>query len=91
MPGMHRKPADIAEWTNARLGTLGSPRQSLLNALAVVYSKHFGKEATISRNHQSGAPGGPYVRFAGQVLVEFDIECSNETIASVAHGKILKK
>jgi hypothetical protein len=78
------KPADFARRAKALLGTSGSARQSLINALSVVYSKHFGRKAGISRN-QGGVPGGPYMRFAHQALVELKIECSDETIASALH------
>jgi hypothetical protein len=82
MPGMHGKPGDIAERTNTRLGTSGSALQWLANALLpAIYSKHFGREARISRNPE-GTAGGPYIRFAHQVLAELKIECSDETIAS---------
>jgi hypothetical protein len=82
MTGMHGKPGDIAERTNARLGKSGSALQWLTNALlTAIYSKHFAREAGISRN-LDGSLGGPYIRFARQVLAELKIECSDETIAS---------
>ena len=82
LPVMHAKAGDIAERTNKRLGTSGSALQWLANALLpAIYSQHFGKEARISRNLE-GTVGGPYIRFAHQVLVELKIECSDETIAS---------
>jgi len=82
MPGMHGKPGDIAERTNKRLGTSGSALQWLTNALLpAIYSKHFARKAGISRN-LDGSLGGPYIRFAHQVLAELKIECSDETIAS---------
>src|SRR5262249_6947819 len=81
MTGMHGKPAEIAERTKARLGTSGSALQWLTNTLLPeVYSKHFGKEAGRSRN-KSSTLGGPYMRFAQQALIEFEIKCSDETIA----------
>jgi hypothetical protein len=82
----HDKPADIAKRTKTHLGTLGSALQWLTGTLLPeVYSKHFGKKATISRDFSSHAPGGRYMRFANQVLVELKIECSDETIASALH------
>ena len=85
MTGRHSKPADIAERTKARLGISGSPLQSLTGMwLPAVYKNHFGKDAGISRN-QRGVPGGPYMRFARQVLVEFEVKCSDETVASALH------
>ena len=85
MTGPHGKPADIAARTKARLGISGSPLQSLTGMwLPAVYKTHFGKDAGISRN-QRGVPGGPYMRFAHQALVEFKIECSDETIAGALH------
>jgi hypothetical protein len=85
MTGMQGKPGDIAERTNKRLGTSGSPLQWLTNTLLPgVYSKHFGREAGVSRN-LDGTLGGPYIRFAHQVLAEAGIECSDETIAGALH------
>jgi hypothetical protein len=85
-PGMHSKPADIAERTKARLGASGSALQSLTSQwLPEVYSKHFGKGAGRSRNKDYGTLGGPYIRFVHLVLVEFKIECSDETVARVLH------
>ena len=85
MPGVHGKPADIAARTKARLGISSSPLQSLTGMwLPAVYKTHFGKDAGISRN-QRGVPGGPYMRFAHQALVEFEIECSDETVAGALH------
>jgi hypothetical protein len=84
MKVMQGKPSDHAERTNARLGRSGSALQWLINTLLrAVYSNHFGKKAGISRN--DGALGGPYMRFARQVLAELKIECSDETIASAVH------
>jgi hypothetical protein len=60
----------------------GSPLQWLTGALLpAVYSKHFRREAKISRS-LDGTLGGPYIRFARQVLAEAEIGCSDETIAS---------
>jgi hypothetical protein len=85
MTGMQGKPGDIAERTNTRLGTSGSALQWLTNTLLpAVYFKHFGREAGISRN-LDGTLGGPYIRFAHQVLAEAEIECSDETVASALH------
>jgi hypothetical protein len=90
IPGMHIKPAELAERIKARRGVSGSPLQWLIGTLLPdVYSKHFGRKAGISRN-QNGL-GGPYIRFTRQVLIEIEIDCSDEMIASVVHGKILKK
>ena len=86
MKGLHGKPADIVERTKAHLGISGSALQSLTSTwLPDVYLRHFGRKAGISRNPDGGAPDGPYVRFARQVLVEFKIQCSDETIARVLH------
>jgi hypothetical protein len=82
MTGVRGRPGDLAERTKAELGMSGSPVQWLTGALLPdVYLQHFGKEAGISRS-PDGILGGPYVRFAHQVLVEMKIECSDETIAS---------
>jgi hypothetical protein len=84
MKVMQGKPSDIAERTNAHLGRSGSALQWLINTLLrAVYSNHFRRKAGISRN--DGALGGPYMRFARQVLAELKIECSDETIASAVH------
>jgi hypothetical protein len=82
MSGIKAKSGDIAERTIARLGASGSALQWLANTLLPkVYSKHFGREAGISRN-SDGTLGGPYMRFAHQVFAELKIECSDETVAS---------
>jgi hypothetical protein len=85
MKGMQGKPRDIVERTRAHLGMSGSALQWLVNTLlSAVYTKHFGREAGISRT-PGGTLGGPYTRFARQVLAELSIECSDETIASALH------
>jgi len=82
MPGMQGRPGDLAKGTKAKLGMSGSPVQWLTGALLpAVYLQHFCKEAGISRS-PDGTLGGPYIRFAHQVLDEMKIECSDETIAS---------
>jgi hypothetical protein len=82
MTGMQGRPGDLAERAKAKLGMSGSPVQWLTGALLpAVYLQHFCKEAGISRS-PDGTLGGPYIRFAHQVLVELKIECSDETIAS---------
>jgi hypothetical protein len=59
-----------------------SPLQQLTSVwLPEVYTKHFGKEAGRSRRLADGAVGGPYIRFAHQMLAEAGITCSDETIA----------
>ncbi len=59
-----------------------SPLQQLTSVwLPEVYTKHFGKEAGRSRRLADGAVGGPYIRFAHQMLAEAGIKCSDETIA----------
>jgi hypothetical protein len=83
MRGMKGRPGDLAERTKAKLGTSGSALQWLTGMLLpAVYSKHFRREAKISRSPDDGTLGGPYIRFARQVLAEADIGCSDETIAS---------
>jgi hypothetical protein len=60
-----------------------SPLQQLAAIwLPEVYARHFGKEAGRSRPVAGGSVGGPYVRFAHQMLAEAKIECSDETIAT---------
>jgi hypothetical protein len=82
MTGMQERPGDIAQRTKAKLGVSGSALQWLTGRLLPdVYSKHFRKEARISRS-PNGTLGGPYIRFAHQALAELKIECSDETIAS---------
>jgi hypothetical protein len=82
MQGLQGKPSDIVERTKAHLGMSGSALQWFINTLLpAVYTKHFDREVGTSRN-LAGALGGPYIRFARQVLTEFKIECSDETIAS---------
>jgi hypothetical protein len=59
-----------------------SPLQQLTGDwLPEVYTKHFDKEAGRSRRLADGAVGGPYIRFAHQMLAEAGIKCSDETIA----------
>jgi hypothetical protein len=83
MTGMQGRPGDLAERTKAKLGMSSSPVQWLTGALLpAVYSKHFQSEAKASRSNVDGTLGGPYIRFARQVLDEMKIECSDETIAS---------
>jgi hypothetical protein len=83
MAGMQGKPGDLAERAKAKLGMSGSPLQWFAGALLpTVYSKHFQKKAGISRSSNNNRTlGGPYIRFARQVLAEMKIECSDETIA----------
>jgi hypothetical protein len=50
--------------------------------LPEVYQKHFGKKAGKSRPHGGGPVGGPYPRFALQVLEEMGIRGTAETIAT---------
>jgi hypothetical protein len=79
---MQGKPGDIADRFNANLGVSGSALQWLTGELLPgIYLKHFRKKARTSRS-SLGTPGGPYIRFARQVLSEAEIECSDETIAS---------
>ena len=88
MKGVKEKPGDIAEWIQARLGISGSALHLLTNTLLpAVYTKHFDREAGISRNPADGALHGPYFFFARQVLAEAEIECADETIARYI-GKI---
>jgi hypothetical protein len=82
MTGMQGRPGDLAERTKAKLGMSGSALQWTGALLPAVYSKHFQNEAKASRSNLDGTPGGPYIRFARQVLDEMKIECSDETIAS---------
>jgi hypothetical protein len=93
MVGMQGRPGDIAERTKAKLGMSGSALQWLTGTLLPeVYSKHFQREAKRSRSSDNNTLGGPYIRFARQVLAEMKIECSDETIAGALRlGKILKK
>ena len=82
MTGMQGRPGDLAERTKAKQGMSGGPLQWLTGELLpAVYSKHFGTKAGRSRS-PDGTLGGPYIRFAHQVLAELKIECSDETIAS---------
>ena len=82
MTGMQGRPGDLAERTKAKLGMSGSPLQWFNGELLpAVYSKHFRREARLSRS-LDGTLGGPYIRFAHQVLAELNIGCSDETIAS---------
>jgi hypothetical protein len=82
MRGMQGRPGDLAKGTKAKLAMSGSALQWLTGVLLpAVYLQHFCKEAGISRS-PDGTLGGPYIRFAHQVLAEAEIECSDETIAS---------
>jgi hypothetical protein len=82
MPGLKEKPADLAKRMRTRQGISGSALQFVINAwLRALYEKHFGKEAGISRN-KDGTVSGPYFRFVRQVLTDWKIKCSDETIAS---------
>ena len=78
------KPRVIVERVKKRLGTSYSAMQWLTGVLLpLVFSKHFRRPAKISRDPNArGALGGPYIRFARQVIVELGLECSDETIAS---------
>jgi hypothetical protein len=82
MEGLRGRPGDIAERNRARLGVSGSALQWMVGTLLpAVYVNHFGKKA--GRSHLAdGGIGGPYVRFARQVLAETRIKCSDETIAT---------
>jgi hypothetical protein len=78
------KPAAIAKRVNAQLGASHSALQWLTGELLpAVFTKHFRRAAKISRtsNERRAVVGGPYVRFARQVLIELDVKCSDETIA----------
>ena len=82
MTEMRATPGDLVERTKAKLGMSSSPLQWLTGELLpAIYSRHFGRQAGISRS-PDGTLGGPYIRFAHQVLAELKIECSDETIAS---------
>jgi hypothetical protein len=66
----------------ARAHLSASPLQQLTSVwLPQIYTKHFGKEAGRSRRLAEGTVGGPYIRFARQMLAEMKIKCSDETIA----------
>jgi hypothetical protein len=72
--------AILTAQAKAHLST--SPLQQLTGAwLPEVYTKHFDKKAGRSRRLADGAVGGPYIRFAHQMLAEAGIKCSDETIA----------
>jgi hypothetical protein len=77
------KPAAIADRVKAQLGASHSALQWLTGELLpAVFTKHFHRPAKISRDpNAGGALGGPYVRFARQVLIELGVKCSDETIA----------
>jgi hypothetical protein len=80
MPGLKVKPGDLAKGAKARLGISGSPLRWLISrGLRDVYEQHFDAKAGKSRKANS-APTGPYFRFVHQVLAEFGISCSDETI-----------
>ena len=93
MPGLQRRPGDIAKRTSAHLDVSGSALQWLTGTLLpAAYSKHFDRRAGRSRNPADDVLGGPYMRFARRVLAEMQIECSDETIAKALQiGKLLKK
>ena len=93
MPGLQGRPGDIAKRTSAHLGASGSALQWLTGTLLpAAYSKHFDRKAGRSRNPADDVLGGPYMRFARQVLAEMKIKCSDETIAKALQiGKFLKK
>jgi hypothetical protein len=79
---LRMKSADIVAKTRAELGHVtGSPLQALAGLwLPTVYKKHFRRRAGSSRPVEGGPPDGPYMRFADQVLTEWDIKHSRETI-----------
>jgi hypothetical protein len=82
MPGLKEKPADLAKRMRTRQGISGTALQFLINTwLRAPYEKHFGKEAKIGRN-KDGTVSGPYFRFVRQVVTDWKIKCSDETIAS---------
>jgi hypothetical protein len=62
--------------------------------LPLLYEKHFGLEATLSRD-TDGKPTGPYIEFAKQVLIEFGIDYSVGAIAKalsdVRNGRVRRK
>ena len=73
-----------AALSTAQAGALlsASPLQQLTSVwLPQIYTKHFDKKAGRSRRLADGAVGGPYIRFAHQMLAESGIKCSDETIA----------
>ena len=88
---------DIVAQTRAQLGGItGSSLQALTGLwLRTVYEKHFRRRAGTSRPveggdaPEGGAPTGPYIRFVGQVLTEWEIDGSTETIDAALgqHGK----
>ena len=73
-----------------RLNITGSALQALTGLwLPNVYQKHFQRAAGSSRSPEGGPPDGPYIRFALQVLAEWKIKGSAETIDAALgqHGK----
>jgi hypothetical protein len=61
----------------------GSPLENLSGVLLpAVFKYHFKKEPKLSRDHDDGKAGGPYIRFAEQVCLQFGINCRPETIVS---------
>jgi hypothetical protein len=90
-PGMMQmKARDFSDRIKERLNIPGSALQALTGHwLPNVYEKHFQRAAGSSRSLQGGPPDGPYIRFARQVLIEWEIKGSAETIdaALSQHGK----
>jgi hypothetical protein len=61
----------------------GSSVENLTGVLLpYVFEYHFRKAPKLSRDANTNTPSGPYIRFARQVCIEFEIQCSPETIAS---------
>ena len=73
----------------------GSPLSLLTGVyLPAVFKECFKRKPASSRNADTGKVGGPYIRFAVQVCVEFGFTCPAETIAGALRqhrAKSLKK
>ena len=93
-PQMQMAARDFPARIKERLKITGSPLQTLAGLwLPRVYRKHFRRAAGSSRPAGGGPPDGPYVRFARQVLAEWKIKGSAETIDAALgqHGKAPRK
>jgi hypothetical protein len=80
-----RSPKDAVQATKSRFHATGSALEHLTGTLLPnIFVKHFARDkAGSSRNAEGNrAPGGPYIRFASQILAEFGIEGTPETIVS---------
>ena len=83
IPGLGLEPGEFTKRNKARYDIVDSALQTLTGFwLPETYEKHFNREAGRSREVADGMLGGPYIRFAREVLAVLRVSCSDETIAA---------